>query len=773
MERINLCGKWRMQGNGYDCYGTVPGSVYSFLLGNKLISDPYTEESWDFARDLLRHDYTFSRSFECKKTSEKIMLACKGLDTICEVKINGMFVAKTMDMHRSYEFDITSFLTDGENEISIAFFSPILYFEKTDKEAPLFASYVAILGYSHLRKSLCMSGWDWGPELPDAGIWRDIYIFDGSVPRFTDTDIIQRFENDRVFITPVAVGAGEIRVTFTSPEGEKTLLNANEEYEVPTPKLWYPNGYGEHPLYTVEFELVQGEKICDSAKKRIGLRKMELVREKDKWGESFYHRVNGIDIFAMGADYVPEDNILSRLSRERSEKLLDIAVESNFNTIRVWGGGNYPEEWFFDLCDEKGLLVFMDMMFACMLFWSNPEFMKESTLEVRENLIRFRHHACLALISGNNECEEAHIWVRNPPEAEKQAYLQFFEDILPETIKEVCPYLPYIPSSPTTCGHFIDPENEDYGDGHYWAPWHRSLPPHEYEKHCFRYLSEFGYQSLPDAKTLNVFLKDDQKNLFSPVMERRQRCGGGNRKIINGITNLYRLPSDFGTLVYASQITQAEYMRRAILHMRANRGRCMGVLYWQLNDIWPGQSWSSVDYFNRYKALQYEAKRLYAPQCVTLENGEFIAFNESNCDFEGKLVYCLRDNTGKIIASREIEFTIPPRSAKKIGKCELVPENETREYISFVLLENIYSSTEIFVRPSEFEFIAPEFSVTQNGDSITVSSKSYARFVEIYSETDDFVLSDNFFDLNGDSKTVKVLRGNAKNLSVRSVIDIK
>ena len=256
-------------------------------------------------------------------------------------------------------------------------------------------------------------------------------------------------------------------------------------------------------------------------------------------------------------------------------------------------------------------------------------------------------------------------------------------------------------------------------------------------------------------------------------MERRQRCGGGNRKIINGITNLYRLPSDFGTLVYASQITQAEYMRRAILHMRANRGRCMGVLYWQLNDIWPGQSWSSVDYFNRYKALQYEAKRLYAPQCVTLENGEFIAFNESNCDFEGKLVYCLRDNTGKIIASREIEFTIPPRSAKKIGKCELVPENETREYISFVLLENIYSSTEIFVRPSEFEFIAPEFSVTQNGDSITVSSKSYARFVEIYSETDDFVLSDNFFDLNGDSKTVKVFRGNAKNLSVRSVIDIK
>jgi len=181
MERINLCGKWRMQGNGYDCYGTVPGSVYSFLLGNKLISDPYTEESWDFARDLLRHDYTFSRSFECKKTSEKIMLACKGLDTICEVKINGMFVAKTMNMHRSYEFDITSFLTDGENEISIAFFSPILYFEKTDKEAPLFASYVAIPGYSHLRKSLCMSGWDWGPELPDAGIWRDIYIFDGSI----------------------------------------------------------------------------------------------------------------------------------------------------------------------------------------------------------------------------------------------------------------------------------------------------------------------------------------------------------------------------------------------------------------------------------------------------------------------------------------------------------------------------------------------------------------------------------------------------------------
>ena len=378
-----------------------------------------------------------------------------------------------------------------------------------------------------------------------------------------------------------------------------------------------------------------------------------------------------------------------------------------------------------------------------------------------------------------------------------ESYLSIYEDMVPEIVKELCPYIPYVPSSPSSCGHFVDPRNENYGDSHYWAVWHDNKPYKEYRKHYFRYLSEFGFQSFPCEKTINAVIPPEERNIFSRVMEMHQRNGVANGKILNYLSQTYKYPSEFGTLLYASQLLQAEAMRYGVEHLRRHRGRCMGALYWQLNDIWPTASWSSVDYYGRLKALHYVAKRFYNPIMISCkETGEWDArefpttdprvgyetkaqlcvTNESRSNVTGKAVWALRDNTGKVLKEGKTAMTVPALSSVWLEEMDFCKTDVDNNYLSFAFVvdgQAVSEGTVLFTVPKYFRFQNPNLRCEIKGDELTVYADSYAQYVEIDSPDCDFVLSDNYFDMNAGTKTVKILEGKPENIRLRSVYDIR
>ena len=368
---------------------------------------------------------------------------------------------------------------------------------------------------------------------------------------------------------------------------------------------------------------------------------------------------------------------------------------------------------------------------------------------------------------------------------------------MPEIVKELCPYIPYVPSSPSSCGHFVDPRNENYGDSHYWEVWHGNKPFTDYRNKYFRYLSEFGFQSFPSEKTINAVTAPEDRNIFSRVMEMHQRNGVANGKILNYLSQTYKYPSEFGTLLYASQLLQAEAMRYGVEHLRRHRGRCMGTLYWQLNDIWPTASWSSVDYYGRYKALHYVAKRFYNPVMISCkETGEWdtrefpttdprvgyetkaqlCVTNETRSDVTGEAVWALRDSTGKVLKEGKTAMTVPALSSVWLEEMDFCKTDVDNTYMSFAFVvdgESVSEGTVLFTVPKYFQFQNPNLRCEVKGDELTVYADSYAQYVEIDSPDCDFVLSDNYFNMNAGKKTVKILEGNPQNIRLRSVYDIK
>ncbi len=811
MNKISLSGKWRMTGGGFDCIGNVPGSLFSFLLENGLMDDPFYRDNELRAFELTRSDYTFERTFTVKKSDNPYLLRFEGLDTLCDVYLNGEHIAYTDDMHIAYEFDVTDKLLDGENTVKVISHAIYDYLEMKNKAlvaevAPYLNRIISgphvLPGFRFIRKAHCMLGWDWGPYLCDMGIWRPVYLIEKNSARITEFHVTQRHEDGKVFVTPTVKtdSPASISVTMTDPCGKAITLEANRETEVNDPMLWWPAGLGEQNLYTFKAS-IDG----DECEKRIGLRTLKLIREKDKWGEGFCHECNGIRFFAMGADYVPEDNIFSRITRERSYKLLKRCRDANFNAVRVWGGGYYPDDFFFDICDELGLVVFMDMMFACTLYDVDERMMENIKVEIRQNLERIRHHASLALISGNNEveaCNSAAHEIKEKPKAYLDKLIpvaiDLFENVIFDIEKEVCPYIDYISTSPITCGHFIDPQNENYGDQHYWDVWHGGLPFTEYRKHFFRYLSEFGFQSFPSEKTVSEFTLPEDRNVFSRVMERHQRNAGANAKIIGYLAQNYLYPTDFGTLLYASQLLQAEAMKYGVEHLRRNRGRCMGALYWQLNDIWPTASWASIDYYGRLKALHYYAKRFYNPVLISCaEVGEtegrpYVILPPIWFDYETKATLTVTNDTrdkvlaiargklcktdGTVISTYEQSLEIDPFSVKSLDEIKFENMNVEDTYFYYELIIDgacTSSGSVIFTAPKHFKFPDPKLSYRIEGDEVVVSASAYAKSVELLPMDDDAVFEDNYFDMNPGERRIKILEGNPKDIKLRSVYDIR
>lgn len=593
-----------------------------------------------------------------------------------------------------------------------------------------------------------------------------------------------------------------VEITITDPDGT-TIYSSDGScnYEISNPKLWWPNGYGKQYLYTVSVSLKK-EDGCeiDNWTRKIGLRTITMDRSKDQWGERFATCINGVNIFAMGADYIPEDHLLGRVNKETTRTLLEKAIFSNFNSIRVWGGGYYPDDWFYDLCDEMGLVVWQDFMFACGMYDLTPEFEENITAEFIDNLKRIRHHASLGLMCGNNEMEQFvcdRLWITK--ESEVRDYIIMYERIIPQIMKEYAPQVYYWPASPSSGGSFDDPRDENRGDVHYWDVWHGNKPFSEYRKFYFRYLSEFGFQSFPFKKTVETFTDDENDmNIFSYIMERHQRNGAANGKIMNYMQQTYKYPSDFDTVLYASHLLQADAVRYGVEHFRRNRNdsRCMGAIYWQLNDCWPVASWASVDYCQRMKALQYYAKRFFAPIMISCEEEGLInsgkeitrvpfefpksirlcVANESMFDENITVKWQLRDAFAKILREEEENINVPALTSVWLKKVELPEVDIYGEYVSYQAYrddELLSEGTVIFSYPKYFRYENPNLIAKVEGNKITVSSNSYAKSVEILNDNEDLVLTDNYFDLNADSKTVEVLSGNIDTIRLRSVYDIK
>ena len=788
----------------------VPGTVYTDLLRNGNMEDPYWKDNEDAICSLMEKDYEYQCTFQGEETEDlsNAFLRFEGLDTVADIYLNNVHVGNAESMHRTWEYPVKEVLSPGENTLKVVFHSPLKFIAQAYKKYGNIGNDDTYEGFMHLRKAHYMFGWDWGAHLPDAGIFRPVFLCSVSHGRIDSVYIRQcheenkctlKFEGDCIRETP---GEYQWRVLVTAPDGQKyeTALSAEGEGQlvIEDPELWWPNGLGDQPLYQVEAQLLYEGNVEDTWKKRIGLRTMTMQRKKDQYGESFAHEVNGKAFFAMGADYIPEEHLLGRRSEEKTRKLLEDCKLANFNVIRVWGGGFYPDDWFFDICDELGLVVWQDFMFACSVYELTPEFEANIRKEFADNIKRLRHHASLGLWCGNNEMEmfvDERCWVTKASEV--RDYLFMYERIIPEVLREYDPETFYWPASPSSGGSFDNPNDPDRGDVHYWKVWHGNRPFSEYRKHFFRYASEFGFQALPSKKTIETFTDDpDDWNLFSYIMEKHQRNYGANGKIMNYMQQTYRYPGDFDTVIYASQLLQADAIRYGVEHFRRNRGRCMGAVYWQLNDCWPVISWSSIDYTGRWKALHYYAKRFFAPVMISCQeeswltqeanmNRQHFQFeksihlnvtNETLGDKEILVKWYVRNAAAEILREEQAMIQVPAQESVWLPKEELPEIDVFTQYVSFEAWENgkcVSGGTVIFSYPKYFRYEKPELTCKVEGNQITVSSPVYAKSVEILNEQEDLVLSDNYFDLNGDSRTVEILRGNPEGLKLRSVWDIR
>ncbi len=791
---------WKMDYEGYrglDC--TSPCDMYSVLLQHGLISDPYYGTNEEALTGLSKKDCVFYTEFSLSQEEldkERIELDFYGLDTICHIYLNGTFIDKVMNMHRMYSYDVKSLLKE-KNEIRLEFKAPMEYFEKMESMHHLYMDGAAVPGASHLRKAFYMSGWDWAPRLPNMGIFRDVEICAYNGDKIEDTEIIQSHENGQVTLTVTADTKHKTKglSIWCKIDGQRVKLeNGKGEITIENPRLWWPNNLGEQNLYDAIFELCDGECVIDTLTKTIGLRTLVLSRENDEYGQEFCFKINGIKVFAMGANYVPMDSIPTRECRERLERLIKDCIFANFNCIRVWGGAYYPSDDFYDLCDRYGLIVWQDFMMACANVWLTEDSTREFKDEAIYNAKRIRHHACLGVLCGNNEMEEAVLhWEcadGNDPLV-RQDYLKLYEDILPSLAAEYAPYISYTPSSPTSGGGFDYPQDPTRGDVHFWDVWHGNCGFDEYRRHKFRFCSEYGYESLPNIKTIEAFCPQGERNLLSYTMECHQKCGYGNIKILNFLAYNYQVPKDLRATAYASQLNQANAIKYGVEHFRRCRGYTMGSVYWQLNDSWPVASWSSVDYFGRYKALHYYARKFYQPVSLGLfnENGQVTACvaNETHQKFEGYIKAGVMKNDFTPVCEYRYDVSVEPFSSLDASSTPNESFAGCRDAYFYAELYDkngvlLARNTELGRVPKHFILLDPQIEVSaksaNGGVYLTLTARNFAKDVEISFESYDIPLSDNYFDLTSKNgytvfaKTDLSPEALLNDISIMSVYDI-
>jgi beta-mannosidase len=758
METIALSGKWELRQDKVPqpIPATVPGCVHTDLLAAGRIPDPFYREQENDVQWIGETGWTYSRRFDVASDvlrCDRVLLHCDGLDTFATVTVNGRRVGKSDNMFRTWEFDVKDALRAGANEIVVHFDSTFPHIAKQQKAhpIPLHNPTYRTGGDNWVRKQPCHYGWDWGPTLVTAGIWRDIRLVAYTVARIGDVHVRQdhsvkgRVGLSVAVTTESARPAGkssaaaklvaDVVVTF---EGRKVAAasapvhagkSASVDLAIARPKLWWPRGMGEQPLYDVSVTLrgADGETL-DTASQRIGLRTLGLRRQKDQWGESFEFLANGVAFFAKGANWIPADIFVSRLTRADYARLLGDAAAANMNMIRAWGGGIYEEDCFYDICDELGLCVWQDFIFACAAYPTfDKDFMASVEAEARDNVRRLRHHPSIALWCGNNEIEQARLGKEWTDHAMSWGdYSKLFDKLIPGVTRELDPDRDYWPSSPhTPYGDRNDHSNPDCGDAHLWAVWHGRQPFEWYRTSTHRFCSEFGFQSFPEPKTVRTYTALADRNITHPVMEHHQRSHIGNTAIMTYMLDWFRLPSRFDDVLWLSQILQGMSMKYAVEHWRRQMPRTMGALYWQLNDCWPVASWASIDSLGRWKALQYMARHFFAPLLVSgLEDAkkgtvEIHVTSDLMKATTGEVDWTLTDTDGAKIAGGKHSVRIAARKSARVETLNLAPYVKKHGARRLLLWLELRSGREVvstnlvtFARPKQLELADPEIAVT-------------------------------------------------------------
>lgn len=793
-----LDGDWQLKqvGSEESFTARVPGCVHLDLLHAKKIEDPFFGDNELKVSWVHECDWEFSRTFTADEqllANDRIFLECDGLDTIARVTINGQVIGETENMYVQHRFDVTGKLVAGENTISVCFISPVNHTKPLIAEDALANPGESLPGAPYTRKCPAQWGWDWGPKLPSSGIWRSIRLAGYETVRISDVRVKQKHNRNGSVNLDVAVsterfakGPCVIDVTLSHPDGKMEHQqirvagsSSRCSFQVTNPQLWWPNGYGNQPLYKVEAVLSNQDKELGRLTRRIGLRTIKLEQKKDSHGRSFTFVVNGVKVFCKGANWIPADQFPARLTRERYQHLITSAVKANMNMLRVWGGGIYESEVFYDLCDEQGILIWQDFMFACSFYPANKHFLANVRHDVEYNVARLRNHPCIALWCGNNEIE----WMlvggwhgdRDKDPLRRQQCSKLFYDLIPSIVSKLDPDTAYWPSSPASEQPFDDPNSQTSGDGHYWDVWHGRQPFTAYRTQFHRFMSEFGFESFPAHETCKAFAREEDLNAFSHVMECHQKNSAGNGLILHYLAQTFRMPKNFEMMCYVSQVLQAEAVRYGVEHWRRNRGRCMGTLYWQLNDCWPVCSWSSIDYFGRWKALNYMAKRFYAPVMLSVcEDGtraEIHVTNDTTKAAKVEVRWSLERLDGTVIRKSKIRTRIEPEISKMLADLDFAEELQGDNVRNCVLVHELLVNGKRaslgmtpFV-PSKHVDLPPakvtlEPRTDETGSYIDISSDVATRFVWLWIPKHDVTFSDNCFDLPAGRKvTVKVETG--------------
>lgn len=817
--KVSLNGEWKFRNaESNDWYtAKVPGCNYLDLIANDLISDPFYGTNEKDAYWVSEKDWEYTRSFDLtpqQLCADKVNLVCKCLDTICDIFVNGNMVGKAENHHLCHTFDIKQYAAE-HNEIRLKFASPVKYVLARQQTEKTPANANGLNGIPHIRKPQCHFGWDWGPVLTPSGISDDIYVdcvFSAELAEFAITqlhsegDVTLSFNGVAHNYTQNDV---DYKVKITAPNGDllRTISGScrdkfTEQYTIKNAELWWTrdvSGRQKQPLYTVSVELYQDGEKLDIVTKKIGLRQIKLNQDVDKYGKNFQFVLNGQPIFAKGANWIPSDTFVNRTTREKLGYYIKSAADCNFNMIRVWGGGYYESDDFYDLCDEYGIIVWQDFAFACQPYPFFIESFRENVLrEVEYQVKRLRHHASLGLWCGNNEIELMAIaWKM------RTNYVQwtkkFFWDILPEEVARFDRATPYIAGTPIGISHDNGFSNDNVGDTHLWAVWHGLKPMNYYRKRMTRFCSEFGFESLPDIKTIETFAKPEDYSLTSEVFTNHQKCASGNMKMAFYIASRFRLPQKFEDYIYLSQICEQECIRDATEHWRRNKGRCNGSLFWQYNDCWPVCSWSSVDYYGNFKALQYTSKHFFAPIMISIEdskncldlyivNDTLRALEHTDC----KVICSLYDFDGKLLTQSNNDCSIAANASKHIQNIKLSDLKSKCKnlkdcvFVADLVVDGNVISHKTFLFDKEKNVKLPKANITfdvavSDGTAqITLKTDKFARLVRLHSRQITTPFSDNYFDiLPGEDKVVTYACGEMTaeqvkaDLAVQSVADIQ
>ena len=706
---LDLAGEWTLSGSNevgqaISCPIEVPGDVHSALFKAKLMPDPFWGCNETNVQWVGRHDWTIERTFDVSAellAHKKIILRLEDCDTFCTVKVNGRIVGRTSDRFQRYDFDVKPFLKAGENTIEGLFESAERIgnasLAKSDRPYRI-GNVTWANGQMLVRKPACHAGWDWGPALMLEGFCGTVKLIASEKPRIDYVYTQQDFSDD--------LSHCKLSVFADMSDGT-TVTN---RIEIDNPPLWWPNGAGERKFYgyaiddsghvidgrartpyppsEASFVKQSGYRGAAPQRRRIGLRKLEVLNERtlSKDGKeelSLVFRINNRRLFMKGANWIPCDAFDVRQTPEKYRNLLESAVAANMNMIRLWGGGQYEKDAFYDLCDELGLLVWHDMMHACAVYPGDDAFLGEIGKELSHQLRRLRDHASIALWCGDNECLNAADWWPDIA-AQRDFYRAQWvrrSRMQDEMVKRYDPTRTYWPSSPC-CGpgDFGNAMKDDSkGDMHNWDVWHENAPFAQYYRYCPRFCSEFGYQSFPSMEVAETFASRADILAHGPDFEWHQKNKGGNRRIRETMTRYFLPPRDVPSELLLSQFQHGMAMKMAVEAWRAQRPRCMGTLYWQLNDNWPVASWSSIEYGGKWKPLHYLARRFYAPVAVVAQpqiadgkadvtKGRIFALNDTAETVKGTLLVEYWTYDGQIVSSEKKSVALPPDSSTDVGE---------------------------------------------------------------------------------------------------------